>query len=236
METMLQKNIRPSAKLGNRLIDLQHICQQCNKSFKAKFVCKTKPMPKYCSYECSNKAQDKKVFINCAGCEKEIVRKQYRLIKNEKQYCSIACWHPPLIINCDYCKEEFKRTPAKKNETNFCSRDCMGNWQSENKTGENSNSWLGGWEKYYGGNWKKQKTLAKKRDDYTCQVCGKAEGETTHHVHHIKAFRHFGKENYLEANELKNLMTVCPPCHGSIEPRLHIHKELLIEAQISPRH
>jgi DEAD/DEAH box helicase domain-containing protein len=42
------------------------------------------------------------------------------------------------------------------------------------------------------------------------------------HVHHLRPFREFGyargeNENYLQANDLDNLITVCPSCHAKIE-------------------
>ena len=50
---------------------------------------------------------------------------------------------------------------------------------------------------------------------------GRGQGEGLH-VHHLRPFREFGyardeNENYLEANDLDNLITVCPSCHAKIE-------------------
>jgi predicted HNH restriction endonuclease len=39
-------------------------------------------------------------------------------------------------------------------------------------------------------------------------------------VHHVKPFRDFGVANYLEANQLDNLVTLCKPCHMAIEKTL----------------
>jgi DEAD/DEAH box helicase domain-containing protein len=75
----------------------------------------------------------------------------------------------------------------------------------------------------YGPNWQKQRKAARERDGYKCSVCGRPEPpEREHDVHHKKPFRTFGyrrgeNENYLQANELENLMTVCPECHMRIE-------------------
>jgi 5-methylcytosine-specific restriction endonuclease McrA len=95
----------------------------------------------------------------------------------------------------------------------------MGKWQSKYKTGERNNSWLGGWEKYYGINWIEQKNKARERDDFICQKCGKKENGKAFDVHHKIKFRLFGKKNYLKANNLKNLITLCNPCHSSVEPK-----------------
>ena len=75
----------------------------------------------------------------------------------------------------------------------------------------------------YGPNWQKQRKAARTRDGFKCCVCGRPEPpEREHDVHHKKPFRTFGyrrdeNENYLQANVLDNLMTVCPECHARIE-------------------
>ena len=77
----------------------------------------------------------------------------------------------------------------------------------------------------YGPNWNKQKLLALKRDNYTCQVCGKGhDGEIRLHVHHKVPFRSF--LSYLEANKLKNLVTLCPVCHRRAESSVRIRSGL----------
>lgn len=40
-------------------------------------------------------------------------------------------------VECDYCGSEFERKEPNVNDgNNFCSRDCMGKWRSENQVGE----------------------------------------------------------------------------------------------------
>ena len=71
-------------------------------------------------------------------------------------------------------------------------------------------------KKYYGPNWRAQRRKARKRDNYTCQVCGITEEEYGQElsVHHITPFVFF--ESYLEANRLENLLSVCEICHRKI--------------------
>ncbi|MGH9426029.1 MAG: HNH endonuclease [Terriglobia bacterium] len=102
---------------------------------------------------------------------------------------------------------------------------CRDNWRSENESGENSRGWRGGWENYYGPNWKRQKREARKRDNYTCQKCGLTEAELGKalDVHHKKPFKEFGyligaNTNYKQANHLNNLVSLCPSCHKESEP------------------
>jgi hypothetical protein len=75
-------------------------------------------------------------------------------------------------------------------------------------SGENSPTWKGGYEDYRGPNWKRQRKLALERDGFCCQKCGAIEPLQ---VHHIRPYQTF--DNYLEANELNNLVTLCKTCH-----------------------
>ncbi|MFQ5419848.1 MAG: DEAD/DEAH box helicase [Anaerolineae bacterium] len=72
----------------------------------------------------------------------------------------------------------------------------------------------------YGPNWQSQRQQALARDGHQCQVCGAREGML--HVHHVRPFREFGyvrgqNEHYRLANELSNLVTLCPSCHRQAE-------------------
>ena len=85
----------------------------------------------------------------------------------------------------------------------------------------------------YGPNWQQQRDAARERDDYRCRHCDAPEipspesgegrgGGRQHDVHHMRSFREFHNvpgenEAYLEANELDNLLTLCPRCHHRIE-------------------
>ena len=52
------------------------------------------------------------------------------------------------------------------------------------------------------------RTRIRKRDNYTCQICGRTQAETgTLHVHHID----YDKEH----NDPMNLVAVCVTCHGT---------------------
>jgi DEAD/DEAH box helicase domain-containing protein len=97
----------------------------------------------------------------------------------------------------------------------------------------------------YGPNWSQQRQLALARDQYRCRTCGatgnspaepdaelaEASAPVTNslrprspllHVHHIRPFRDYGyqpgqNEQYLVANQLDNLITLCPACHRRAE-------------------
>jgi len=74
----------------------------------------------------------------------------------------------------------------------------------------------------YGPNWQTQRAKALERDGRRCQICGAGGDSITLHVHHKRPFREFSyvrdvNENYLDANKLENLVTLCPSCHRQAE-------------------
>lgn len=76
----------------------------------------------------------------------------------------------------------------------------------------------------YGPNWTVQRDRARARDAYRCQVCGLEESGKAHHVHHKTPFRLF--HSFLEANQLENLITLCPNCHQRVELAVRVRSGL----------
>lgn len=68
---------------------------------------------------------------------------------------------------------------------------------------------------HYGSTWRLQRALARRRDQYRCQICGQPEQGVEHHVHHKIPFRQF--TNAELANQLENLITLCANCHRKAE-------------------
>lgn len=75
----------------------------------------------------------------------------------------------------------------------------------------------------YGPNWETQRCAARQRDGYRCRRCGMPEKpDRQHDVHHLVPFRAFGyvrgqNEAFIRANQLDNLITLCPACHQRAE-------------------
>jgi DEAD/DEAH box helicase domain-containing protein len=75
----------------------------------------------------------------------------------------------------------------------------------------------------YGPSWPQARAAALARDSHRCRQCGAPERDgRTHDVHHIRPFREFGyvpgeNQNDRIANQLDNLMTLCPTCHHRAE-------------------
>jgi len=93
----------------------------------------------------------------------------------------------------------------------------------------------------YGHDWKSIRERVRKRDKFTCQVCGTPESPSTagfdaphlkpplrarrqHDVHHKIPFRAFTSRE--EANRLDNLTTLCPSCHKQAEANVRMRSGL----------
>ena len=93
-----------------------------------------------------------------------------------------------------------------------------GYWLSPTKESVSRLRDLGLWTNdpnQYGPNWEAQRDQARARDNYRCQSCHAPEHGRAHHVHHKMPFRAF--ESHRQANDLSNLVTLCPRCHGRVE-------------------
>lgn len=140
-------------------------------------------------------------------------------------------WKPPIVKPCDQCGKTIERKKSRvgknKRTRHFCCKECKHQWHAENLSGENSPMWKGGkavYKKYYGPNWRRQSKNARKRDGYACRNCGISQKKIRRKldVHHIRPFKSFGyirgeNDNYKKANELVNLISLCPDCHKAAE-------------------
>jgi DEAD/DEAH box helicase domain-containing protein len=76
----------------------------------------------------------------------------------------------------------------------------------------------------YGPTWRKQRDQARARDGFRCQVCSAPEEGRPHDVHHKTPFRLFASAE--QANQLGNLITLCPTCHRRAEQAVHVRSGL----------
>lgn len=70
----------------------------------------------------------------------------------------------------------------------------------------------------YGSSWTKQRIRTQQRDKGVCQHCHRvpSKGEAQFPIHHIEKYKHF-KGDHVSANNLSNLITLCPKCHSHTE-------------------
>jgi 5-methylcytosine-specific restriction endonuclease McrA len=173
--------------------------------------------------------------VECAWCQNEITRPTWRVNKFEHQFCDVDCkgsyysanpseLHEKnrVTVYCATCGDRKDIIPAQaaRSEHHFCNQECKGEWWSNNITGEDHPNWEGGYEPYYGPNWVQKRRETRERDGFQCYLCGVTEGASMliHgrklSVHHVTRINDF--ENPAEANELRNLLTLCTFCHQRV--------------------
>ena len=76
----------------------------------------------------------------------------------------------------------------------------------------------------YGPAWPRIRKLVLQRDGYACQVCGAPERDQPLHVHHKVPFRAFTSAE--QANQMSNLVSLCPGCHRQAEMSVKIRSGL----------
>lgn len=75
----------------------------------------------------------------------------------------------------------------------------------------------------YGKEWEEIRQRVLKRDQYQCQGCEKTDHQRLE-IHHKVPFKRF-KDKY-QANDLSNLITLCPSCHREAEAMIKIQSAL----------
>jgi len=76
----------------------------------------------------------------------------------------------------------------------------------------------------YGPGWDALRERVRRRDGYRCLVCGLPESGRAHDVHHKIPFRAFLSVE--QANQMQNLVTLCPACHRRAETMVRIRSGL----------
>lgn len=154
----------------------------------------------------------------CPGCDTAFEH----LASWPRTYCSLACRTRHVMAisgritrfekSCEQCGGPFMTYPQV--DARFCSMPCWGRWSSEHIAGEAHPMYRGGYDPYYGPDWRPARRAARARDKI-CQDCGISPADLGKalDVHHITPFRTFGRERHEEANRLDNLVSLCPPCH-----------------------
>jgi DEAD/DEAH box helicase domain-containing protein len=76
----------------------------------------------------------------------------------------------------------------------------------------------------YGPDWNQIRKQIRERDGYKCTNCGLPENGISHHVHHLIPFRMFPEPE--RANQIENLVTLCPDCHQKAEMLTYVRSGL----------
>lgn len=217
-------------------------CNNCGSSLEKQPHELEKNDKAFCDYECKGKWLSKnrkgknhpgwkaKGDVCCDWCGKEFHKRPSNL--KENNFCSRNClgnWQSenntgesnPFYgkSHSEEFKERLSRERSGKRSPNYGierSKEFKEKLSKMRRGSDNPN-WNGGKTYYYGSNWFVKRKEALKRDGYSCVVCGKGKDKLGKNpdVHHIKPISKFsGKE---DANNLDNLITLCPEHHKNIE-------------------
>lgn len=142
--------------------------------------------------------------------------------RGKKRYCSRLCadrvQRTGKTLTCKVCGKEYYRPLSQiKRGSSCCSYACANFYQRTNQKGEKSHTWQGGKSVIYkrlraSADFVEWRRKVFERDDYTCQVCGKRNGNgytVILHPHHIKSFTHYPELRF----DVDNGITVCVNCH-----------------------
>jgi endogenous inhibitor of DNA gyrase (YacG/DUF329 family) len=215
-------------------------CDHCGASFKQSPAQRKGPRC-FCKRACYTAWQHEQMKVVCEVCGVTFSANT----SQKRRFCSRKCggvWasahrhkeHAPVWKGgiperpCEECGKvhQPKTYPSQARKRFFCSPQCYAVWMSKHRTGSNAPYWKGGWSgrRYYGPNWLAQSRATRARDSYRCKGCGKTQKQNGRplDVHHIRPFREFGyirdtNDNYLAANDLTNLISLCKQCHGLAE-------------------
>lgn len=190
-------------------------CEWCGDTFTAKKSDVDRGGGRFCSQRCFGKQNFDGDMLEreCGACGETFIARKARIDNGEAKYCSYECYHGDrktqgkTTRECLECGDPFtiKKTQLNHRPARYCSLECAG----EANSGEGHHNWKGGSSHYYGPNWEEQRDKARERDGYECQVCGSGNI----HVHHIRPLRTFDVGEYEQANDLDNLICLCPSHH-----------------------
>jgi len=162
------------------------------------------------------------IIISCEICGKEFYVKPSRTEK--AKYCSRGCQYKgiktKIECKCKVCEKIYFTFPSqlkRMNGSKYCSKECQGKGITLFHSRENAHNWQGGKTVESrlirrSAEWKKWREAVFKRDNYTCQKCGRKRKKGDRVIlepHHIKQFAHFPELRF----EVSNGQTLCYECH-----------------------
>jgi len=202
-------------------------CKTCESEFKHRpYIDRV-----FCDIDCRNDYEHGKESnfwsggketLECAECGNKFQVHSSHVEK--RMHCSKECLNASREIKCDWCGDVFEVVKSRQDKARFCSLSCSASLRATLPP-EKQPNWRGGHGGYdYGENWYSQRRKARKRDRYSCQVCGRDERQLGKipSCHHIMKLRHYrdkydAPEWYKKGNRLENLMLLCEQHHKDWE-------------------
>ena len=126
-----------------------------------------------------------------------------------------------LSLTCSECGKVFERPRSQHIEGqkhDFCSKECQDANIDYILRGEDHYHYIDGKSSgYRGKGWNKIRKRIRERDNHTCYLCKTTRDELGKEldVHHLIRFEDFEDED--EANDGRNLISLCPSCHHTEE-------------------
>lgn len=169
---------------------------------------------KHCSQDCYVQLKLIERTRACLHCNKA-----FETYNRQKRFCCKQCGkeyrkaRSHVEKNCEVCNRPFL-VPRSDKKAKYCSKKCMNIGNA--KFGSSNPNWRGGGGYERGPNWQEQANKARKRDNYKCLGCNKVQSSRKLHAHHVVPYRNFNGD-YLKANQLNNLVSLCQRCHNKVE-------------------
>jgi len=192
------------------------------------------------------KAKSQYTFT-CNYCDKEFISSTPK-----RKFCSNKCiakanYPDKITRNCSYCGNQIQTILCKANNSNmFCNTECYALYRKfiyDQPSGPNSHwygkrgnvtpNWRGGisYEPYGSDFDEELKESIRKRDEYTCQLCGKIQEDEKLSIHHID----YNKKNI----HRMNLISLCRACHvrtnGDRDIWIDLFRDLISNKYISKK-
>lgn len=231
------------------------ICEYCGKELINPRIRKSVPA-RFCGKACYDNFRTESRPL-CDFCGKRV--KASFLPKAKRHFCSPECRFlglkppPRPCVNCGAIIVPIKFMAATgkfiaHNAGKTCSAKCQNEWIRNNPerkakisaafTGNLHPNWQGGKSAFNntsnrGTGWSTVSEKARKRDKYTCQLCGMTQEENGRKldVHHIVPYHVIN--HHSKANKMSNLISLCQSCHTKEEHKIKMTQMLLPFAVIA---
>lgn len=198
-------------------------CDVCDEQFRKQATHAEKYDRHFCSNECKSEAYKNRVKLECDNCGDDFERRKSHYDECTNQFCSVACRaeyeSTRHSVECKNCGQLTEKTgyQYRNADAHYCSTEC----RNEHQQGDNHPSWISGsWllktlRRHVGEfRWRNRFDHLDMASPLKCEACGATEDEVnqsaldTHHIVPVMA----GGSNHPE-----NLMTLCRPCHRSVD-------------------
>jgi len=189
---------------------------------------------RFCKVTCWDKwnTQNNREDVPCSYCGKVLRKRKSHIF--DHNFCDMTCQNRykteclKIGVVCAWCGISFKKVKSQLHtKKNFCSRKCMGDWQSKFWIGENAPGWTNGNATINQKIRTSRKTIEWrlsifKRDNFSCVNCGDKRGGNlnAHHIvgvnEIIKKFNISESIDFLSCDmlwDIDNGITLCEKCH-----------------------